>query len=108
MPPGLQNPPKNPKIQGVGEIPENPGISPIPLRGGVAVFPPQLRDSNFGCVGGGDWEAPVWGWSCTRTARRPPRTWIVCLPHRDTVLSLERIYSLYRANRVSIENIESL
>ena len=26
MPPGLQNPPKNPKIQGFGEIPENPGI----------------------------------------------------------------------------------
>ena len=39
--------------------------------------PPQLRDSNFGCVGG-DWEAPVWGWSCSRTARPPaarPATW---------------------------------
>ena len=35
MPPGLQNPPKNPKIQGFGEIPENPGISSISLRGGI-------------------------------------------------------------------------
>ena len=36
MPPGLQNPPKNPKIQGFGEIPENPGIPlySLQLRGG--------------------------------------------------------------------------
>ena len=36
MPPGLQNPPKNPKIQGFREIPENPGIPlySLQLRGG--------------------------------------------------------------------------
>ena len=43
MPPGLQNPPKNPKIQGFEEIPENPGISPIPpIAAGWSVGPITL------------------------------------------------------------------
>ena len=85
MPPGLQNPPKNKKSKKT-KTSRNSLIIPL-----------QLQDSNFGCVGGGDWEAPVWGWSCTRTARPPParpapRT--VCVPHRETVCVPHRQYPI--------------
>ena len=64
---------------------------PLAPPGGLCppdpLIPPQLRDSNFGCVGGGDWEAPVWGWSCTRTARPPAARPApgLCVFHTETL-----------------------
>ena len=46
MPPGLQTPPKNPKIQGFGEIPENPEICPIPP---IAAGWPVGAQTKQGC-----------------------------------------------------------
>ena len=78
--------------------PMGPNGSPMGLLGsplGVPFIPPQLRDSNFGCVGGGDWEVPVRGWSFPRTRPPPARppahldcvcpTQRLCVSHRDSV-----------------------
>ena len=45
-------------------------------------FPPQLRDSNFGCVWG--LGSPSVGLELSANPPAPP-PWTVCVPHRDTV-----------------------
>ena len=80
------------------------------------LFPPQLRDSNLGCVCGGDWEAPVWGWSFPRTPpARPPglcvsHTETLCVSHTDTVsvphrhcLCSTQTMSLFHRDRTPVD-----
>ena len=75
----------------------------------LTLFPLQRQDSNLGCVFG-EFGKPPWGWSSCEppAARRPPARppGTVCVPHRDTVLSLysrytmciQQIYNVYTAD----------